>query len=349
MSDPTASSSRLIGSTAPPISTGRVSSSLFVAPRRTKGGPGPDEVRRVLSDLDIPAHLRPDLLLEVGDQTLLVEVKNRVTESDAGGIVAQMREHGKAAKADGVVVVADRISAPARDVLSSSGIGWLDRRGHLRMRWPGLLVDSDVPPLVDEPTDRVVDLFSPAGCDVALALLLAPAERLGTMEIARRTGRSPGRTSELLAAMRNAGLVESTGGPLIPDLFNALVDEWSPRWYTLAAVPPPAPIYRLSGTLGALRHKAPVVATSDWPPEIYVDDRWNLRHVLSSVGLAEDKPAAASVALCPSRYGFSVEAGINAGFPVANHVVVALDLAQDPGRGREILDAWTPEGHVRVW
>jgi hypothetical protein len=320
-----------------------------VAPQRAKDGPGPDEVRRVLSDLDIPAHLRPDLLLEVGDQILLVEVKNRVTESDVGGVVAQMREHAKAAKADGALVVADRISLPARDALTSSGIGWLDRRGHLRLRGPGFLVDSDVPPLVGEPMDRVVDVFSPTGCDVAVALLLAPAERLGTMEIARRTGRSPGRASELLAAMRNAGLVESTGRPLIPDLFNALADEWSPRWYSLAATPPPAPMYRLSGTLGALWHRAPVVATSDWPPEIYVDDRWNLRHVLSSVGLADEKPAAASVALCPSRYGFNIEAGSNEGFPVANHVVVALDLAQDPGRGREILDAWNPEGHIRVW
>jgi len=287
--------------------------------------------------------------LEVGDQILLVEVKNRVTESDVGGVVTQMRKYAKAAKADGVVLVADRISTPARDVLSSSGIGWLDRRGHLRLRGPGLLVDSDVPPLVAEPTDRVVDLFSPTGCDVAMALLLAPAERLGTMEIARRTGRSPGRASELLAAMRNAGLVESTGQPLIPDLFNSLADEWLPRWYPLAATPPPAPMYRLSGTLGAIWHGAPVVATSDWPPEIYVDDRWNLRHVLSSVGLADEKPAAASVALCPSRYGFSIEAGINQDFPVANHVVVALDLAQDPGRGREILGTWTPEGHIRVW
>ena len=320
-----------------------------MAPRRTKDGPGPDEVRRTLSDLDISTHLRPDLLLEVGDQILLIEVKNRVTESDVGGVVAQMRKHARAAKADGVLVVADRISMPARDVLSSSGIGWLDRRGHLRIRWPGLFVDTDVPPLVAEPTDRVVDLFSATGCDVAIALLLSPAERLGTMEIARRIERSPGRASELLAAMRNAGLVESTGQPLIPDLFNALADEWSPRWYPLAATPPPAPMYRLSGTLGAIWHRAPVVATSDWPPEIYVDDRWNLRHLLSSVGLADEEPAAASVALCPSRYGFSIEAGINEEFPVANHVVVALDLAQDPGRGREILDAWTPEGHIRVW
>jgi hypothetical protein len=322
---------------------------VVVAPRRAKGTHGSDEVLRVLSDLDIPARLRPDLLLEVGGQVLAVESKNRVTESDVSSVVDQMRENAKAAEADASLVVADRISKSARDALSLNGVGWLDLRGHLRLRGPRLLIDSDVPPIVREPTDRVVDLFSPAGCDVSLALLLDPAATLGTMEIARRTGRSPGRVSELVAAMRNAGLVERAGQPLIPELFNALADEWSPRWYRLAAVPPPAPFYRLSGTLGATWLGAPMIATSNWPPEIYVDDRWNLRHVLSSVGLADEQPAAGSVALCPSRYGFEIEAGVNREFPVANHVVIALDLAQDHGRGREILDAWTPEGRIRVW
>ena len=54
--------------------------------------------------------------------------------------------------------------------------------------------------------------------------------------------------------------------------------------------------------------------------------------------------------MCPSRYGWSVPAQLpDHDFPVANHVVVALDLAQDLGRGREILEGWNPEGHVRVW
>jgi hypothetical protein len=37
-------------------------------------------------------------------------------------------------------------------------------------------------------------------------------------------------------------------------------------------------------------------------------------------------------------------------WPLAHPVFVALDLAQDTGRGREILDAWTPpERWARVW
>ena len=320
-----------------------------MAPRRTKTEVGISEVRQMLADLDVEAKLRPDLLLQVGDRRILVEVKTRVSEADVDSVIQQLRTYSTATKADGVLVVADRISAPAREVLNSHGIGWLDRRGHFRLREPGLVIDTDVPSLLPEPSNRIVELFAPTGCDVAIALLLAHSERLGTMEVAHRTGRSPGRVSELLSAIRDDGLVERDGTLLIPDLFNTLAADWSPRWYRVASVPPPASFYRLSGTLAALWHDAPVVATADWPAEIYVDDRWTLRHVLSSMRLAEDQPALATVAVCPSHYGFAVEAGFNDEFPVANHVIVALDLAQDPGRGREILANWSPVGHDRVW
>lgn len=36
-------------------------------------------------------------------------------------------------------------------------------------------------------------------------------------------------------------------------------------------------------------------------------------------------------------------------WPVANHVVVALDIAQDQARGLEALEQWQPEGIVRAW
>jgi hypothetical protein len=83
--------------------------------------------------------------------------------------------------------------------------------GHLGIRGPRVLVDSDVKPLMTEPTDRVVDLFSPAGRDVAVALLLAPDEYLGTMEIARRTGRSAGPASGTPCLNAQRRVVESTG------------------------------------------------------------------------------------------------------------------------------------------
>jgi hypothetical protein len=88
-----------------------------------------------------------------------------------------------------------------------------------------------------------------------------------------------------------------------------------------------------------LWHQAPVVATAGWPAELYVESQGELRSVLRSHGVFPGMPSAERVAVCPSRYGWSVPAQLpDHDFPVANHVVVALDLAQDRGRVREILE-----------
>jgi hypothetical protein len=77
--------------------------------------------------------------------------------------------------------------------------------------------------------------------------------------------------SEILAALLDRGLVDRTGRPSIPDLFNEMADAWAPAWRPLGSLPESDfDLYRLSGTLGALWHQAPVVATADWPAELYV-------------------------------------------------------------------------------
>ena len=247
--------------------------------------------------------------------------------------------------------MADRISTEARRVLAEGQVAWLDRRGHLQLRGPALHIDADVPPLIGPEPTRVADPFVPTGLDVGMALLLEPEKGHRTTEVATLIGRSPGRVSEILAALRDRGLVDRTGRPSIPDLFHEMADAWAPAWRPLGSLPESdSDLYRLSGTLGAVWHQAPVVATVDWPAELYVESQSQLRSVLRSHGMTPGTPSAGRVAVCPSRYGWSVPARLpEHDFPVANHVVIALDLAQDRGRGREILEGWNPEGHVRVW
>ena len=221
----------------------------------------------------------------------------------------------------------------------------------LRVGWPGSTAVATcscavrpststltLPPLIGPEPTRVTDPFVPTGLDVGMALLLDPGHGHRTTELATLIGRSPGRVSEILAAFRDQGLVDRTGRPSIPDLFNEMADAWAPAWRPLGSLPgPDSDLYRLSGTLGAVWHQAPVVATADWPAELYVESQGELRSVLRSHGVTPDTPSAGRVAVCPSRYGWSVPAQLpEHDFPVANHVVVALDLAQDRGRGREI-------------
>lgn len=309
-------------------------------PARSTNNPA-EEVASSLEALTVTATALSPVAIEVDGRTIPVKARRSVSRIEAEGLTRTF---------PGGFIVADRISAEARRALAEGGVAWLDRRGHLQLRGVTVHIDADVPPLVEPEPTRVTDVFVPTGLDLGIALLLQPEEDHPTMEVAGQIGRSPGRVSELLAALRDRGLVDRRGRPAVPDLFNEMADAWTPAWRPLEAIPAPdANVFRASGTLGAVWHRAPVMATADWPIELYVEGPSELRHVLRSNGVPPETSSPARVAVCPSRFGWSIRSGLSyQGFPVANHVVVALDLAQDPGRGREILDGWDPEGR-RVW
>ncbi len=233
-----------------------------------------------------------------------------------------------------------------------NGIGWLDRRGHLRLVLPpGIFIDRDIDPLIAEGRGRAANPFTTVGLDIAMALLLEPTGSLGVREISRRTGASAGRVSELLGELRAQGLVNRDGTPAIPDLFEAVVGAWDPQWVSLGATPPPDPTLRLGGLLAAIWHGVPLVVTEGWPPELYVRDEFALRRLVRTFppDLERTIFPVAKVAVCPSPYGFDQARGNDLELPVVNHVIVALDLAQDEGRGREALGQWNPQEAVRVW
>jgi hypothetical protein len=313
---------------------------VFV-PARSQNTPA-DEVERSLLTLAVPAEALSATLVASDGRQIAVATRRSVSETEAEGLVRQFA---------GGIIVADRISSGARRVLAEGGVAWLDRRGHLQLRGATVRIDADVPPLVEVESARVTDLFVPTGLDVGMALLLDPKTPRRTVEVATIIGRSPGRVSEILTAMRDRGLVDRHGRPSIPELFEEMADAWAPSWRPIGTLPQAdTDVFRLSGTLGAIWQQAPVVATADWPAELYVEDLSELRAVLRTHGALPSAPAAGRVAVCPSRYGWSIPAEVShLEFPVANHIVVALDLAQDRGRGREVLDGWEPEGHVRVW
>lgn len=315
------------------------------------GGTPVDDLVEVLGDIGLvaveanpsPDDRGVDAVLRVGKRRLPVEVQRDVREGDALRLVDRLPAHA--------LVVADRFSPQARELLDEHGINWLDRRGHLRLVLPpGIFVDRDIDPVV-EPRGRADNPFTTAGLDVAVALLLEPAEPLAVRELSRRTGVSAGRVSELLGGLREQGLVNRDRTPAVPELFEAVADAWKPRWATLGGKPPPDPGLRLGGLHAAIWYGVRLVVTRDWPPDLYVRDQFALRRLVRTYppDLEGTISPVARAAVCPSPYGFDRAKNDNLDFPVVNHVVAALDLAQDRGRGREALAQWSPEGAVRVW
>lgn len=324
----------------------------------------------------------PDLVVLDNDgRRIFVELKrvSTATPSHVSRLLAQQDRSGR----PGVlhVLVADRIPEAARAELASHGWGWLDLRGHLHLTGQGLFVDVDAPPMKDR-SERTAAFSGPAGLEVACSLLLDPGVRHGVRDLARTLNRSPSTVSEVLSALRKQGLIGTDGLPVLPELFWETASAWVSREVALADLPRPGtgsvnaalqlgfddvltqPGWALTGTLAAAAYGAPVAARSEHPPEFYVPSQETFRRAIRLLGVAPDPAhrrasirAAPVPAVCQQRIDPAARqqdpeawAFIGEHWPLANPLFVALDLARDPGRGREILGGWhPPRPWRRVW
>lgn len=112
--------------------------------------------------------------------------------------------------------------------------------------------------------------------------------------------------------------------------------------------------WALTDTLAAAAWGMPVVARGNYPPDFYVPTESVLRRAVGRLGQADDATRrACTVAVAPvrlvclHRHDRSQISGEV--WPVASHIVVALDIATHKARGLEVLDQWRPAGIVRAW
>lgn len=277
------------------------------------------------------------------------------------------------------VLVADRIVPRVRELLSTAGWGWLDQRGHLRIVADGLLVDTDVASRLAVAGRSRPTLDTGVGLDVASAILAQPAERLSVRRLVVYTGRSLGAVHQAIRGLTEEGLLGADGLPLTPELFWEAAARWRPHRIPLGAVPEGSGDRRgrqlglgqdpdereqgsgwaLCDTLAASAYGATVAVRGDHPPDFYLPDQRSVRVARQLLGepTTPDRRAA-TVAIPPVGWACRHRVDLasittrrrRTSWLAAHPVIVALDLSTDAGRGREILDDWTPpEPFVRVW
>ncbi len=308
---------------------------------------------------------KPDFLVRVGDSVLVAEVKSVVTKADAEQVVRQAKRLGRPA-----IIVADRIAQDAKASMRRAGLNYLDRRGELRLFEGPLKVDARVPPSVQAAASE--PLSSQVAQEVAIACLLQPDQPHGVRETAAYVDRAPSAVSKAMTGLRAEGLLTSRGEPAVPDLFQELSVRWRRRPVALADLPRPghgstnaqlelgldAPEattgWALTDTVAAAAWGMPVVARGDYPPDFYVPSASALRRAIRLLSEADDQGRrACTVAVAPVRLvclrrnDRSQASGEI--WPVANHIVVALDIATDKARGSEVLEQWQPDGITRAW
>jgi hypothetical protein len=207
-----------------------------------------------------------------------------------------------------------------------------------------------------------------SGIALALQMLLYPDEAVSVRDAARRIGLHASSVSRALARLRQDALATSDGRAVLPNLFWELASVWPTSAVTLRREPAPGddpdgrlginsaqldqPGWVLCGTRAALAWDAPVIANLLQPADFYVPTPAIERRARQWFGETDaGSPTSTTVRIAPaaavvqSRWAREGEL-----WPVVHPTVVALDLAQDRGRGRQILEGWQPpDGFTRVW
>lgn len=317
------------------------------------------------------ADAQADLVLDVHGTPLAVDIKTAATatpESVAKWLHTQPIPSPRAGVAR--LVVADRVVAGARKLLADNGWGWLDLRGHLHLSSPGIHIDTSVP--ASSPPKRPMHVFAgKVTLEVASSMLLVPDRPVSIRRLARELNRSPSTISTAVATLREAQLVDDQNLPVVPNLFWEAADAWRPVSTAVSRVellhdPAITKVLRtawddvprigwaLTDTLAAAAYGAPAGVRAGYPPDFYVPDETTSQRAVTMLGVPHseaDRGATLRVAPVPQVCANRRPAHLDeAPWPLAHPLFVALDLAADPGRGREILEGWTPPADVpRVW
>lgn len=307
-----------------------------------------------------------DLTIELDGATTQVQLKRR---SLVDGAAAERLLADSKGSDNLVLIVGDRVTDDARRKILAARAGYLDLRGHLGLRARGIVINADVPPMRQD-RDRQDALAGSAGLEVAAHLLLSPHKPVAVRAVARDIGRSPSTVSGIFAALRRDELIDTDNTVTDTTLFWRLSERWPRRRTFVATVPADtdhivtralrlglddidAPGWALTDTAAAAAYGAPVAFRAGQQLDFLVPDDAVLQRalrLLGGVNSIEQAAVSLRVAPVPAAVRRRFESDGPGDWPLAHPLFVALDLAQDTGRGREVLDAWTPdERWPRVW
>lgn len=307
-----------------------------------------------------------DLVLDPDGVGSKIQVKQRSLVTD--DVAKRLLAESTAADAT-LLVVGDRVTDAARHVLTARRGGYLDLRGRLALRTESLLIDVEVPSTAERP-ERSNALSGKAGLEVAAALLMQPNSPWPVRALARELGRSASTVSDVLAALRRDELVDAKNGITDTRLFWEVAGRWRSTPTYLAQIPDRIGAsanalhlwldsvndeagWAMTDSAAAVAYGAPVAVRSGQLLDFYVPTQAIVRRATTLLGAAASASSASCAvrvapvsAVCRQR----VDAQGGSEWPLAHPLFVALDLAQDVGRGTEILAAWTPDDRwTRVW
>ena len=310
---------------------------------------------------------RPDLTVRIGNSArpFVVEARRRVDAAAAHAVLALARGTPEDRR---LLLVAERTTVGAREILDAHGIAFIDGEGNVSVRVPGLFVRTGsfgagaviVRPAKVQATAR---LAGKAGL-IAQALLLERDRPWQLLELAALSGVSNGLAHRVLVRLEQVGIVAVSGrGPgKVRSLANAaaLLDLWAeedfePRVRRATGYVLVQPGVRLAGLISERLERAGIAHAVTG-----VAAAGLLAPALTSVAVAQVRVSAA-VLPPPALRALDarpVDEGANVvllqgvddaelrfrrevdGVWLAADTRIYLDALRDPRRGREQADAF---------
>jgi hypothetical protein len=290
----------------------------------------------------------------IEDEAFDVRLSERVSESLARGLLSEIKS--------GELLVAQRITEDAKVIFREHRVSFFDERGYLSIRRGPLVVEAIVAITEVSSVRRRGQPLDGIGLDVALWLLHTP-EPGGVRAISREIGRSASSVSDALRRLVDEGLVTADHEPLLPELFDLAVHAWRYRSTSVAMSGDPT----TTANARMLRTNLDDAASSGWAWTGPVAERaWRVPGISRRAGrsalmvpdtesldlavsiLKPDPNGAFDLIVAPVAWLASHRFQRD-GKVVVPAIAVALELALDDARGRELLGSWDPEGVHRVW
>ena len=317
--------------------------------------------------------LGADAVVQYGgsETPVAIECKARVNSAAAHQIAHRARQLQMP-----LVVIAEEMTATAREILDEAGVGSIDGLGNVHLELPGLIMK--ITGTKRRPRRAASARLSGKSGVVAEAMLLDIEESWSVAQLAGRCRVSPGLVHRVLLRLEHEGVVTPSGaGPhKIRRVSSpaALLDLWAeeqrdPAWRQPATMAQQAPDqliaavcaalestgvdYALTGAAAADYALSAAAATAAAPSgvdvgtvgvgavgvvEVWVASSVDLIELCARIG-AEPTEAAASVVLSQERDDTPLVFRARAGEVwTANVLRLYCDLRRDPHRGRELSE-----------
>ena len=288
-----------------------------------------------------------------------------VTQSFVSDVVA----HGLVATTGPTaLVVADRVTDEARGVLRGAKRSFCDARGSLFLTAKNMLVAVDFEPSAKMERNRSAHPLEGAALDVALWILHAAGQ--GTRAISRAINRPSSTVNDAVTKLRNESLLYDGTHPLLPELFELCVEEWKRRATYRAVIAgvvvevPPKRAgcnfgdvsvtgWALGGISAQLAWRTAGMTGLRTTTTFFVPDEESIHRAKALPNLfaasqlgGHDEQTELIVSPVPWLCNHRAVTAQGVTIPP---IAIAMELASDAARGREILDSFNPEGYLRVW